>query len=424
MESIVIYGGKPLMGQVEIQGSKNAVLPMIAAAVLVNGTVCLKGCPQISDIDDMIKLFEALGGRVLRKANRDIVLDGKDIHSIKVEREYAGKIRASILYLGAILGRMGEAMVAKPGGCVIGKRPIDQHIFQMKNLGYRVDEKSGEYYFYSEKRESNVTLQLPYSSVGVTENIILASVLGNQTVCVKNAAIEPEIRSLCLFLKKAGALIEGIGTSELMIHGVHRLKDVVFEVPADRIVAGTYAFAAMSTGGVIELCHVPVNELECVMKLLLRLGAILDIREDSLTIVAPKVCNRIGYVETGIYPGFPTDLQSPLLPVLCMADGNSVVCEKIFENRFGVVDELNKMGAKISVNGTKATVFGKSRLTGASVLAKELRGGAALIIAGLSARGKSQVSGISYIERGYEDIVRDLRFLGADIEKITNGETF
>lgn len=412
------------MGQVEIQGSKNAVLPMIAAAVLVNGTVCLKGCPQISDIDDMIKLFEALGGRVVRKANRDIVLDGKDIHSVKVEREYAGKIRASILYLGAILGRMGEAMVAKPGGCVIGKRPIDQHIFQMKNLGYRVDEKSGEYYFYSEKRESNVTLQLPYSSVGVTENIILASVLGNQTVCVRNAAIEPEIRSLCLFLKKAGALIEGIGTSELMIHGVHRLKDVVFEVPADRIVAGTYAFAAMSTGGVIELCHVPVNELECVMKLLLRLGAILDIREDSLTIVAPKVCNRIGYVETGIYPGFPTDLQSPLLPVLCMADGNSVVCEKIFENRFGVVDELNKMGAKISVNGTKATVFGKSRLTGASVLAKELRGGAALIIAGLSARGESQVSGISYIERGYEDIVRDLRFLGADIEKITNGETF
>lgn len=424
MESIVIYGGKPLMGQVEIQGSKNAVLPMIAAAVLVNGTVCLKGCPQISDIDDMIKLFEALGGRVVRKANRDIVLDGKDIHSVKVEREYAGKIRASILYLGAILGRMGEAMVAKPGGCVIGKRPIDQHILQMKNLGYRVDEKSGEYYFYSEKRESNVTLQLPYSSVGVTENIILASVLGNQTVCVKNAAIEPEIRSLCLFLKKAGALIEGIGTSELMIHGVHRLKDVVFEVPADRIVAGTYAFAAMSTGGVIELCHVPVDELECVMKLLLRLGAILDIREDSLTIVAPKVCNRIGYVETGIYPGFPTDLQSPLLPVLCMADGNSVVCEKIFENRFGVVDELNKMGAKISVNGTKATVFGKSRLTGASVLAKELRGGAALIIAGVSARGKSQISGISYIERGYEDIVRDLRFLGADIEKITNGETF
>lgn len=424
MESIVIYGGKPLMGQVEIQGSKNAVLPMIAAAVLVNGTVCLKGCPQISDIDDMIKLFEALGGRVVRKANRDIVLDGKDIHSVKVEREYAGKIRASILYLGAILGRMGEAMVAKPGGCVIGKRPIDQHILQMKNLGYRVDEKSGEYYFYSEKRESNVTLQLPYSSVGVTENIILASVLGNQTVCVRNAAIEPEIRSLCLFLKKAGALIEGIGTSELMIHGVHRLKDVVFEVPADRIVAGTYAFAAMSTGGVIELCHVPVNELECVMKLLLRLGAILDIREDSLTIVAPKVCNRIGYVETGIYPGFPTDLQSPLLPVLCMADGNSVVCEKIFENRFGVVDELNKMGAKISVNGTKATVFGKSRLTGASVLAKELRGGAALIIAGVSARGKSQISGISYIERGYEDIVRDLRFLGADIEKITNGETF
>ena len=153
------------MGQVEIQGSKNAVLPMIAAAVLVNGTVCLKGCPQISDIDDMIKLFEALGGRVVRKANRDIVLDGKDIHSVKVEPEYAGKIRASILYLGAILGRMGEAMVAKPGGCVIGKRPIDQHIFQMKNLGYRVDEKSGEYYFYREKRESNVTLKLPYSSV-------------------------------------------------------------------------------------------------------------------------------------------------------------------------------------------------------------------------------------------------------------------
>ena len=412
------------MGQVEIQGSKNAVLPMIAAAVLVNGTVCLKGCPQISDIDDMIKLFEALGGRVVRKANRDIVLDGKDIHSVKVEPEYAGKIRASILYLGAILGRMGEAMVAKPGGCVIGKRPIDQHIFQMKNLGYRVDEKSGEYYFYREKRESNVTLKLPYSSVGVTENIILASVLGNQTVCVKNAAVEPEIRSLCLFLKKAGALIEGIGTSELMIHGVHRLKDVVFEVPADRIVAGTYAFATMSTGGVIELCHVPVDELECVMKLLLRLGAILDIHEDSLTIVAPKVCNGIGYIETGIYPGFPTDLQSPLLPVLSVANGNSVVCEKIFENRFGVVDELNKMGAKISVNGTKATVFGKSKLTGASVWAKELRGGAALIIAGLSALGKSQVSGVSYIERGYEDIVRDLRLLGADIEKITNGETF
>lgn len=426
MDSIVMYGNRPLMGQVEIQGSKNAALPLIAAATLVHGTVRLTGCPCISDRDDMLRLFEAVGGVVRLQEKRQgperIEMDASHISGQNIPAEIAGKLRSSILYVGAMLGRTGNACVYPPGGCVIGERPIDQHLMKLQEAGYHLTEKEDFLYLergLEEISEKRIILQFP--SVGVTENLLLATVLGKGVVCLENVSREPEIEVLCRFLLEAGADIRGIGTTSLTIRQVEELHDVSYTVPTDRIAAATYALAAMATGGIVELVRAPVPHMHAVLTLLEQMGGTVLSESDRITIIAPKVLRPVPYVETAVYPGFPTDLQSLLLVTLTEAAGASHIRETIFENRFQVVSEVRKMGAHIEIDQNTAMIAGFDRLSGAQVEVRELRGGAALVIAGLMADGRTELKNTGYIDRGYEDIVRDCRLLGAQIIRKGSG---
>ncbi|HKM04120.1 MAG TPA: UDP-N-acetylglucosamine 1-carboxyvinyltransferase [Lachnospiraceae bacterium] len=418
MDSIHIYGGEPLFGQVRVQGSKNAALPLLAATVLVRGISVLENCPRISDIFNMIKILDSMGA-VVSWEGSTVIVDATNIKESRLPEEYVIRMRSSIVLMGALLGRVGEATMCYPGGCVIGKRPVDMHLDSMKQLGCDIEELDGGVIAKcSKKKPQGSVINLRISSVGVTENIILASVLADGVTIIKNAAREPEVHSLCLFLKNAGAMIEGIGSNILQIEGVNQLKGTTYKVPADRIVAGTYVLACMATGGVLQIQDAPISHLQSFLLEVSKMGA--TIQEDSgiLTVAAPKRGKAIPYLETDIYPGFPTDLQSPLLVALAVSNGTSVIKETIFENRFRIVKELNLMGAKITVHGNVAYIEGVNQLEGKNVIAEELRGGAALILAGLAAKGITTINNKHFIDRGYENIEKDLRNLGAKI--VTN----
>lgn len=421
MDSILIRGGKPLLGQVEVQGSKNAVLPMIAAAVLFNGTVTLRECPDISDIHEMLAIYRYFGGNVTWKNDKLILDSSRVLHNEKIDavpavpRRYATRLRASILFMGAVLSKCGNVKVIKPGGCIIGARPIDLHIMVMEQLGCVSTNEDDEYIITRKTVPKECILKFPYKSVGATENAILAAVLGDAVTVLLNASIEPEVVSLCEFLNKAGARIEGVGCECLKITGVDHLEDITYDVPKDRIVAGTYMLAAMATGGVVELIKPPIDKMQSLLKAIENMGATFVEGEDSFTVIAPKNLRPVHYIETAVYPGFPTDLQSQLLACLTQAEGVSVVRETIFENRYKIAGDLISMGADIIIKNDTAYISGKKHLTGHNVTAGELRGGAALIIAGLVAEGVTVIHNTAYIQRGYEDIIRDMKALGADI---------
>lgn len=421
MDSILIHGGKPLLGQVEIQGSKNAVLPLIAAAALIQGTVILRNCPFINDIDEMLILFESIGGTAVWKGH-DLHLDGtKVVHKTEpsetsvMSEQHTKSLRASVLFLGALLGRTGCAQMFHPGGCGIGKRPIGLHTSTLVSMGFEYIDLNEEFFMKRVRDGGQITITLPYKSVGVTENVLLAASLGNSSVTLCNASLEPEIVTLCEFLNLAGAQIEGVGSECLSIRGVSSLHQTEFVVPPDRIVAGTYALAAMVTHGMVELIHPPLRELKTLMTIMEHMGGILIESKDSLSIIAPKHLRPVTYVETAVYPGFPTDLQSQLMVALTQAEGNSCIRETIFESRFKIVPQLEKMGAQISVSNDMADIYGKTQLRGCEVLSEDLRGGAALVLAGLAAKDVTVVKNVALIERGYENIVRDMTALGADI---------
>lgn len=421
MDSILIRGGKPLLGQVEIQGSKNAVLPLIAAAALIQDTVVLHNCPMIKDIDEMLILFECIGGTAVWKGH-DLHLDGTLVnHKMEsaqvsvMPEQHTKSLRASVLFLGALLGRTGCARLYHPGGCGIGKRPIELHISTLIHMGYEYIDLDTEFVMKRVREDTEISITLPYKSVGVTENVLLAASLSGATVTLCNASVEPEIVTLCEFLNLAGARIEGVGSECLKIRGVHELHSVKFIVPPDRIVAGTYALAAMATHGMVELLHPPMREMRTLMTVMEHMGAILIESKDSLLVIAPKHIRPITYIETSVYPGFATDLQSQLMVALTQAEGNSCIRETIFESRFKIVPQLEKMGANISVSEDVANIYGNTKIRGCEVLSEDLRGGAALVLAGLAADGVTVVRNIALIERGYENIVRDMRVLGADI---------
>lgn len=423
MDSILISGGKPLLGHVEIQGSKNAVLPLIAAAALVRGTVILHDCPFINDINEMLILFESVGGKATW-INHDLHLDGTNMIHMResavtsiMPEEHTQSLRASVLFLGSLLGRTGLAQMHHPGGCSIGMRPIELHISTLSKLGYEYIDKGNEFLMHRVHTQKEVEITLPGKSVGVTENVILAGALGNSVITLNNASLEPEIVTLCEFLNHAGAKIQGIGSESLTICGVNELHDVEFTVPPDRIVAGTYALAAMATHGMIELVGAPMREMRFLLTVIDHMGGIIVESRESLTIVAPKHLKPISYVETAVYPGFPTDLQSQLLVTLTQAEGRSCIRETIFESRFKIATWLLNMEAKLSIQNDMVDIYGKTNLKGSKVQAEDLRGGAALVLAGLVANGTTTVSNVSLIERGYEDIVRDMRSLGAEIIK-------
>lgn len=414
MDAVRIYGGKSLSGQTRIQGSKNASLPILAATLLTDGISEIENCPDISDVYHMLRLLESLGCQVTRE--KDVIrVDTGGVSAHDMPADSVGVMRSSIMLLGALLARMGVVSMEYPGGCVIGRRPIDQHLCALRRMGVEIEEGQ-EGFCARVSRLCGAVHELPFVSVGVTENLILAAVLAEGETVIHPAAREPEIQALCEFLVKAGGRIQGVGTDRLIIEGVRKLDPVRFRVPADRIVAGTYLAACLCAGGSVFLEDAPCEQMESVLVCAERLGAGLTVWPDGL-FAEGRACKKLGEVlVTEVYPGFPTDLQSLFMAVMALSGQGGRIEETVFENRFRIVPELVKMGADISVEGKRAQVRGGRPLHNTIVEAKELRGGAALVVAALAAEGTGIVRNRHYIDRGYEDITLSLRQLGADIE--------
>lgn len=414
MDAIRIYGGNCLKGQTKIQGSKNASLPVLAATLLINGTCEIENCPYISDVFHMLRLLESLGCKVTREESL-VRVDTSQLAEGDMPADSVGVMRSSIMLLGALLARAGSVSMEYPGGCVIGKRPIDLHLRALRRMGVEIVENEEGFWARAGSLQG-VSHKLPFVSVGVTENLILAAVLAEGRTVIHPAAREPEIQILCDFLRSAGAKIEGAGTERLVIEGVQSLHPVRFRIPADRIVAGTYLAACMCTGGRVFLEDAPCQHMESVLTCAESMG-IQIVREKDGILVSGRAGRPLenGLV-TACYPGFPTDLQSLFMVVMAFSGQAGWIEETVFENRFRIVPELCRMGADITVQGTRAYVHPTDGLRGAIVEAKELRGGAALVAAALAAEGTSIVTNRHYIDRGYEDITLSLRELGADIE--------
>lgn len=406
-------GNIPLHGEITIQGSKNATLPILAACILIKDVCVIHNCPAISDVFCMIAILESVGCKVVVEGT-SITVDARDLTNNKLPSDQVTKMRSSVIVMGALLGRTGEATLDYPGGCVIGERPIDIHLEGFRQLGINIDEKE-------DRIKSDVDyllgteINLPFPSVGATENIILTAVMAEGTTKINNAAREPEVQALCEFINTAGGNIEGIGEECLIIHGRNQLHGIEYSVPSDRIVAGTYLLACQAIGGAITLKNAPVKHLDSLLPVLEQLGSEVVADQSTVRIRTLNPSKSISLLKTTVYPGFPTDLQSQLMVVLALAEGKSQIEESIFDNRFKIVEELQKMGANIIINGNTAFVTGVEMLQGELVEAKELRGGAALVIAGLAANGVTEVKNLHFIQRGYVDIVKDLSTLGADI---------
>lgn len=408
-----IRGGNALFGETRIQGSKNAVLPVMAAALLIRDTCVIENCPRISDVSHMQKLLTRIGCKISR-TGKDLIIDAKSVAEDKMAGESVTGMRSSIMLLGAMLGRFGQVTMEYPGGCVIGKRPIDMHLQALSQMGVVITKEEGLFHAKTTELQGAV-IRLPFASVGATENVILAAVAAKGVTVLQNAAREPEIVTLCEFLKKAGAIIEGIGGTTLLIQGGIPLHGISFRIPADRIVAGTYLLSVLGCGGHVFLEDAPVAQMKGMMKVAAMMGAEMTEVREGLSVLAEPVRVPIPYIKTEVFPGFPTDLQSPLMAVLSMAEGISVIEETIFEDRFRMVQELVKMGADIKVEGKYATITGTKKLKGCEVFATELRGGAGLILAGCMAEGETIVRNRHFVERGYEDICRDYQNLGVNI---------
>lgn len=415
MNVIKISGGNPLCGEVKIQGSKNASLPLLAAAVLIKGVTVIHNCPRISDVFSMIRLLEAVGCKTTFTGNC-LVVDATIVDSACLDEACAGTMRSTITLVGAMLGRVGEVSLPYPGGCVIGDRPIDMHIEALKKLGVEFIESDTHVNARCSKLIGS-TISVPFPSVGACQNVILAAVLAKGTTMIEGCSREPEVTELCEFLNLAGAKISGIGTQTVMIEGVESLHEIEYRVIADRIVSGTYIMAALATRGSIILEEAPIEQMETVLTLVKAIGAEYRLENKAIYISGERASYAMPFIETLVYPGFPTDLQSQLMVVLCLADGLSIIQENIFENRFHIVKDLNNMGAKIITRDNRALIYGVDALHGGSVEAEELRGGAALLIAGLAAFGNTTVKDCGYLRRGYENIVKDLAMLGGNIRE-------
>jgi len=413
LASFEICGGRSLQGDIKIQGSKNAVLPILAATVLNKGITKLYNCPEILDVYNMIKILESIGC-IIEVDGNTVTVDATDTISGVVSLDYVASIRSSIILLGAILGRIHSVEIPYPGGCVIGERPIDMHLKALEQMNVSISEADGIIRCET-KALLGGTINLPYPSVGATENIILAAILAKGSTEISNAAKEPEIVDLCLCLNEMGANIHGMGTAHIVVNGVKRLQDAGYTIMPDRIVAGTYLAAAAATYGNIQIYDVWEHDIKSILEVFAHMGCGIVIRGKRIRLIAPQILLPVESIRTRPFPGFPTDMQSQLLACLCIARGQSTIYEDIFEDRFKAVEELEKMGANILLNKNKAIINGVSKLRGATVKAKELRGGAALVIAGLMAEGDAKIENSIYVERGYQDICGDLSQLGACI---------
>lgn len=417
MDSIHIHGGVALQGKVRIQGSKNAALPVLAATLLTKETSRIYNCPRIADVQKMLSLLRTLGCQV-KWTQGGIRINASGVQCGEMSGEAITGMRSSLCLLGALLGRCGQVVMEYPGGCVIGERPIDIHMNALESMGVTFLEKAGKLHAHAD-RLHGADITLPFPSVGATENILLAAVTAEGDTIIRGAAMEPEVTALCDYLECCGAVIEGNGTSKLCIRGDRKLYGGDYHVPSDRIVAGTYLLGCIGAGGNVLLENAPCGHMEAALAVAEQMGAGCIQTAEGIYVQAPKRPHAIAHLKTAPYPGFPTDLQSAALTVLAKAEGESLIEETIFENRFRVVEPLLKMGADISLKDSRrAYVRGTESFKGATVEAKELRGGAALVMAGLMAEQETVVTGCSYIYRGYENICKDLRELGARIVSV------
>lgn len=422
MDKLVINGSKRLTGEIEVHGSKNSVLPILAACVLSQGENIIHNCPMLSDVDAALKILVELGCKVKREEHT-VCVDSSGVNGFEISDSLMREMRSSVIFLGAILGRTGKAVLSTPGGCEIGLRPIDMHISAMEQLGAEVFEEHGRLHFECKNGLHGARVILPFPSVGATENIMIASCVAKGTTVITNAAREPEISDLADFLNGCGAKIHGAGDSTIIIDGVERLTATTHTVIPDRIAASTYLIAGAITHGRVCIKEIIPAHLGALIPVLKQSGCDISVSNRWICISSPPRLSRVKTVRTMPYPGFPTDVQAPLTAMLSVADGTSVVVENIFECRYKHVSELIRLGAKINVEGRTAVIEGVPYLTGASVVSPDLRGGFALVIAGLAAKGETVISGVEHIDRGYENPEKLLSALGADVKRIKENGT-
>jgi len=410
-----IIGGNRLSGDLFVQGSKNAALPILVASILSASKCELHNVPKIEDVKETINILKVIGCQVEFDGSvLDIDATGELIH--QVPDVCAQKMRSSILFAGALLARVGKAEIALPGGCEIGKRAIDLHVAGLKALGADVKEENGKLYCTTNGLKGT-HIKLHTKSVGATENLILAAVLAEGQTIIENAACEPEVSDLIMFLNKMGAKISGAGVGTLIINGVKKLHPAHHSIAADRIVAGTYLIATAMTGGIVTLHNVNPRELGALTTVLSEMGSVVHGGNKCITIAGPERLKAVSKIKTDIFPHFPTDLQPQITAALAAANGTSEIIETIFENRYAHCLELNKMGANINVSADKRVfvIQGRDKLAGCEVTATDLRCGASLVLAGLVAEGETTVEGIEFVKRGYVDMAEDLRQLGANV---------
>ena len=419
MQKLEVFGAKKLKGQIKISGSKNASLPIIAATLLSNKKIILKELPKVRDIETMLSLLKSLGSQI--KFNKD----GTEIDNSKQKKKFASynlvkTMRAGILVLGPLLAKFGSAKVSLPGGCAIGSRPIDIHLKAFSKLGVRYKIDQGYVIANAPKGLKGNKIHFSKVSVGATENLIIAATLAKGTTLLSNCAIEPEILDLVNFLKKLGCKIKWISKRTIEIIGVNKLKEISYSVMFDRIEVGTYLVAAAITQGNLIIKNVKPEIIKTEIDLLKKIGAKITTKKNEIKIIGSKKIKSMK-LKTAPYPGFPTDLQAQIMVLLCKANNNSIIQENIFENRFMHVAELNRMGAKISIQGNKALITGNTNFAPAELMATDLRASVSLILAALTANGKSTINRIYHLDRGYENIEKKLKKVGAKINRIKDG---
>ena len=419
MESIIIKGGKSLKGTVNISGSKNAALPILATSILVR-KLELNNIPHLADISSMLSLLESLGINNNFINRNSVVLESTDKISSIANYNLVRKMRASFLVLGPLLTRTGNAKVSLPGGCAIGLRPVDLHIYAMKMLGAEIELIDG--YVIAKAKKSRLIgnkIEFPEISVGATENAIMAAVLASGETLILNAAREPEVEDLCNCLISMGAKIDGVGTSEILIDGVNDLEEINYDIISDRIEVCTFIIAAAITQSCLCIQKVNSNHIGSFLNIMEEMGLRFKLKKNKLDVYESGKLKPIS-LKTSAYPGFPTDMQAQIVTLACLSTGNSEVQENIFENRFMHIPELNRLGANISIEGNKAIIKGNSSFVGAEVMATDLRASVSLILAGLACKGTTKVNRVYHLDRGYEKIDKKLIACGAEIYRKKN----
>lgn len=418
MQKIIIEGGKKLSGELNVQGAKNSSLPILAGTILSDGKTTLLNCPRLSDVYTSCRILTNIGFDCKFSDNVLTVKNVNRTPNCTIPNDLMREMRSSILYMGALLGSYGKCKMSLPGGCQLGSRPIDIHLYALKKMGVSIREEYGSIYCDTRDGLHGAKITLPFASVGATENIILAGVLAKGETIIKNCAREPEICDLSDYLRKCGAIIHGDGESTIYIQGVEKLHGCEHTIIPDRVVAITYMCCVAITGGELILNNVHINDIDIVLNMFEEMGCDLYTYPNRVYMKSSKRLHSIKNVKTMPYPAFPTDMQAPIMALMTVADKTSTFEETIFDNRYRHVDELIRMGADIDVMGRVAVVRGVKRLYGADVSATDLRGGASLIVAGLNADGLTELSNIHYIDRGYQDIETELSSLGASVRRV------